>query len=77
VAGRHVLDVASGSGLVAIAAAIAGAAGVTANDIDPYSIAAISANAHANGVDLLAPVCRRCTGRGRGYVVAGRPQARS
>ncbi|WP_319464154.1 class I SAM-dependent methyltransferase [Micromonospora sp. RTP1Z1] len=52
VAGRHVLDVASGSGLVAIAAAIAGAAGVTANDIDPYSIAAISANALANGVDL-------------------------
>ena len=52
VAGCHVLDVASGSGLVAIAAAIAGAAGVTANDIDPYSIAVISANAHANGVDL-------------------------
>lgn len=52
VAGCHVLDVASGSGLVAIAAAIAGAAGVTANDIDPYSIAAINANAHANGVEL-------------------------
>ncbi|MEV4808766.1 50S ribosomal protein L11 methyltransferase [Micromonospora avicenniae] len=52
VAGCHVLDVASGSGLVAIAAAIAGAAKVTANDIDPYSIAAINANAHANGVEL-------------------------
>ncbi|MFD0783241.1 class I SAM-dependent methyltransferase [Micromonospora azadirachtae] len=52
VAGCRVLDVASGSGLVAIAAAIAGAADVTANDIDPYSIAAINANAHANGVEL-------------------------
>lgn len=52
VTGRWVLDLASGSGLVAIAAAMAGAARVTANDIDPYAIAAISANAHANGVDL-------------------------
>jgi predicted nicotinamide N-methyase len=53
VAGRRVLDIASGSGLVAIAAAIAGAAAVTANDVDPYAIAAISANADANGVDLI------------------------
>jgi predicted nicotinamide N-methyase len=50
VAGRRVLDVASGSGLVAIAAAMAGAAAVTANDIDPYAVAAISLNARANGV---------------------------
>jgi predicted nicotinamide N-methyase len=49
VAGRRVLDVASGSGLVAIAATLAGAAEVTANDIDPYAIAAIHANANANG----------------------------
>src|SRR5882762_10730310 len=35
VAGRTVLDLASGSGLVAIAAAKAGAATVTATDIDP------------------------------------------
>ena len=49
VAGRRVLDVASGSGLVAIAAAQAGAAEVTANDIDPYAIASIQANANANG----------------------------
>src|SRR5712691_44431 len=35
VRGRRVLDVASGSGLVAIAAAKAGAASVTATDIDP------------------------------------------
>ncbi len=50
VAGRRVLDVASGSGLVAIAAALAGAAEVTANDIDGYAIASIEANANANGV---------------------------
>jgi predicted nicotinamide N-methyase len=50
VAGRTVLDVASGSGLVAIAAAVAGAAAVTANDIDPYACAAIALNARVNGV---------------------------
>jgi predicted nicotinamide N-methyase len=50
VAGRRVLDVASGSGLVAIAAGLAGAAAVTANDIDPYALAAITLNARANGV---------------------------
>lgn len=52
VAGRRVLDLASGSGLVAIAAAIAGAAEVTANDTDGYAIAAIQANANANGVRI-------------------------
>jgi predicted nicotinamide N-methyase len=52
VAGRRVLDLASGSGLVAIAAARAGAVAVTANDIDPYAITAIRANARANGVSL-------------------------
>lgn len=52
VAGRRVLDVASGSGLVAIAAAVAGAAVVTANDIDPYALAAIDLNARANGVAI-------------------------
>jgi predicted nicotinamide N-methyase len=50
VAGRRVLDVASGSGLVAIAAALAGAAAVTANDIDRYALAAITLNARANDV---------------------------
>jgi predicted nicotinamide N-methyase len=52
VAGRRVLDLASGSGLVAIAAAMAGASSVTANDIDEYAIAAIDANANANGVPV-------------------------
>jgi predicted nicotinamide N-methyase len=61
VKGKHVLDVASGSGLVAIAAAKAGAAEVTANDIDPMCEAAIAANGELNsvhirysGADLLA-----------------------
>jgi predicted nicotinamide N-methyase len=50
VAGRRVLDVASGSGLVAIAAAQAGAAGVIAGDIDPHAVAAIAINAAANEI---------------------------
>ena len=53
---RHVIDIASGSGLVAIAAAKAGAAAVTAFDIDPLAIAAITINAGANGVAVQA-VC--------------------
>jgi predicted nicotinamide N-methyase len=48
VRGRRVLDVASGSGLVAIAAAKAGAAGVTAGDVDDNAVAAIEINATAN-----------------------------
>ena len=54
VAGRHVADVASGSGLAAIAAASAGAEHVTAYDIDPFAAAAITANADANGVAVVA-----------------------
>jgi predicted nicotinamide N-methyase len=64
VAGKRVLDVAAGSGLVAIAAAVAGAARVTANDIDPYALSAIALNASANrvtvavnGDDLLCGDC--------------------
>ena len=51
---RRVIDIASGSGLVAIAAARAGAAAVTGYDIDPLAIAAIVLNAAANGVTVLA-----------------------
>ncbi|MBB5953458.1 putative nicotinamide N-methyase [Saccharothrix tamanrassetensis] len=51
-AGKRVLDLASGSGLVAIAAATTGAAHVTANDIDPLAGAAITLNAHANHVTV-------------------------
>ena len=50
VAGKRVLDLAAGSGLVAIAAASAGAASVRAVDIDPLAIAAVELNAAANGV---------------------------
>jgi predicted nicotinamide N-methyase len=48
VAGRTVLDLAAGSGLVALAASVAGARSVVANEIDPYAIAAIRLNAAAN-----------------------------
>jgi predicted nicotinamide N-methyase len=50
VAGRRVLDVASGSGLCAVVAMRLGAASVHAVDIDPFSQAAVALNARANGV---------------------------
>jgi predicted nicotinamide N-methyase len=56
VAGRAVLDFGSGSGLVAIAAALAGAASVTAAEIDRFAAAAIAANAALNGVAAIAVV---------------------
>ncbi|CUX32815.1 conserved hypothetical protein [Agrobacterium fabrum str. J-07] len=52
VCGKRVLDFASGSGLVAIAAAKAGAAKVLAADIDPWTETAIRLNAALNGVDI-------------------------
>jgi predicted nicotinamide N-methyase len=51
VAGRRVLDLGSGSGLVAIAAALAGAAEVVASEIDEFGTTAITLNAQVNGVD--------------------------
>jgi predicted nicotinamide N-methyase len=53
VAGKRVLDIAAGSGMIGIAAAMAGAAQVLANDIDPLCEAAVSLNAEANGVTLV------------------------
>jgi predicted nicotinamide N-methyase len=50
VAGRRVLDFASGSGIVGIAAMQAGAAEVTCADIDVFCGAALALNAAANGV---------------------------
>jgi len=50
VRGEHVLDVAAGSGVIAIAAAKAGAATVRAVEIDPLAVAAIRLNAAVNGV---------------------------
>ena len=52
VAGKTVLDFASGSGLVGIAARLAGASAVLAADIDPWSGTAIRLNAELNGVPL-------------------------
>jgi predicted nicotinamide N-methyase len=53
VTGKSVLDLASGSGLVGIAAMKAGAREVTAADIDAFSLAAIQLNATANDVRLM------------------------
>ncbi|SFB25184.1 Predicted nicotinamide N-methyase [Rhizobium sp. NFR07] len=52
VAGRRVLDFASGSGLVAIAAKRAGASDVLAADIDPWTATAVALNAARNGVEI-------------------------
>lgn len=51
-AGKRVIDFASGSGLVGIAAMKAGAASVMCADIDPFCGAAAALNAEANGVAL-------------------------
>jgi predicted nicotinamide N-methyase len=50
--GRDVVDLATGSGLVAIAAALCGARTVTAYDVDPLAVAAARMNARLNGVDI-------------------------
>ena len=52
VAGRRVVDIASGSGLCAIAALRAGAADATGIDIDPFAVAAMDLNARANGLRM-------------------------
>jgi predicted nicotinamide N-methyase len=72
VRGRRVLDFASGSGLVAIAAARAGAASVQAADVDAFAAAAIALNAAANGV-AVEPRLEDLVGRDEGWdaVLAG------
>jgi predicted nicotinamide N-methyase len=52
VAGKCVLDFGSGSGMAAIAAAMAGAAHVIAAEIDAFGRTAIALNAEANDVTL-------------------------
>lgn len=52
VAGLRVLDLCTGSGLVALAARRAGAAEVTGVDIDPVAGAAVAANGAANGLEV-------------------------
>jgi predicted nicotinamide N-methyase len=67
-----VLDFAAGSGLVAIAAAKAGAGAVEASDIEPFAIAAMTLNAAANGV-AIAPRQADLVGTDEGWdaVLAG------
>ena len=52
VRGKRVLDFGAGSGVVAIAAAMAGAAEVVACDLDPLALSACRANAELNQVTL-------------------------
>lgn len=52
--GKAVLDLGTGSGLIAIAAALAGAKSVTAFDPDPAAIAAVTLNAALNAVSIAA-----------------------
>src|SRR5207237_4366892 len=74
VAGREVLDIGSGSGIVAIAAAMAGAKSVTAAEIDPFAAAAIALNMPLNGVTTIAIETRDVLDRGAagwGVALAG------
>jgi len=50
VAGKQVIDLATGSGLCAVVAMRLGAAGATGIDVDPFAEAALALNARANGV---------------------------
>jgi predicted nicotinamide N-methyase len=55
--GRSVLDLATGSGLCALAARLAGAREVLAVDVDPVAVEAVGVNAAANGLGVEA-ACR-------------------
>jgi predicted nicotinamide N-methyase len=54
IAGKRVLDLGAGGGVVAIAAMRAGASAALAIDVDPDALAAIALNAEANGVAVTA-----------------------
>ena len=57
-AGKRVVDVGTGSGILALAAARAGAARVLAVDINPNAVLTASENAHVNGLgDRVSAVC--------------------
>ena len=53
VSGKRVVDLGTGSGVVAIAAALSGAAEILAVDIDPYALVAATLNAEANNVSIV------------------------
>ena len=74
VRGRRVADIGTGGGIVAIAAAMAGAAHVAAIDIEPYAVEACRLNAAANGVaETVEAILRDPVGEddGWGVVLAG------
>lgn len=58
-AGARVLDVGAGSGVLSVAAALLGAAGVVALDVEAAAVEATRANATANGVAELIEVSDR------------------
>ena len=68
VRGQRVLDFASGSGLVGIAAMKAGAASVDATDIDDFAITAIALNSAHNGVPFTGAL-RDVVGQDEGWDV--------
>ena len=67
VRGGRVLDLAAGSGIVAIAAARAGAATVLASEVDPDAVAAIGVNAAANNVAVTAALADVLDTAGTGF----------
>ncbi|RTL94506.1 methyltransferase [Ancylobacter aquaticus] len=73
VRGKRVLDFASGSGLVGIAAATAGAAHVACADIDPFAHAAIALNAALNKAGAVTVLTTDVVGTAGGWdvVLAG------
>jgi len=70
--GIRVLDVGTGSGILAIAAAKLGAASVLALDTDPVAVAAARGNVIANGLAGVVRVARGTIGGHRELVVEGR-----
>jgi len=68
VAGKRVLDFASGCGIAAIAAAKAGATRVEASEIDAFALAALRLNSDANAAGI-APTDEDLIGRDEGWEV--------